>query len=262
MKLLFLLISLFSSTIGAISGIGGGVIIKPVLDATGTLSVSTISWLSGCTVLSMAIVSLLRSRGSGIRIDVRTSTPLAVGAALGGLAGKGIFDAAKEYFQNENMLGVMQAVLLLLITAGVFLYIRLKSRIHTLNVKSLPACFLIGLSLGLLSAFLGIGGGPINIAVLYYFFSMDSKTASRNSIYIILFSQITSFFSTLIKGTMPAFDPLTLALMIAGGIAGALIGSAISRRVSGGAVEKIFTVLLFIIMGVNIYNIIQFSVSI
>ena len=35
----------FSSIIGAICGIGGGVIIKPVLDALGVFPVSTINFL-------------------------------------------------------------------------------------------------------------------------------------------------------------------------------------------------------------------------
>ena len=108
MNYLFFLISLFSSTIGAISGIGGGVIIKPVLDATGTLSVSTISWLSGCTVLSMSAVSLLRGRKSGVSLEVRSSTALAIGAALGGIAMGStsktttVFDYTEQGFDNAH----------------------------------------------------------------------------------------------------------------------------------------------------------------
>ena len=46
-------IAFFASTIGAICGIGGGVIIKPVMDAFGVMDVSVINFLSGCTVLSI-----------------------------------------------------------------------------------------------------------------------------------------------------------------------------------------------------------------
>ena len=55
MSLILFSVSLISSLIGAISGIGGGVIIKPVLDSLGVMSISTINFLSGCTVLAMAI---------------------------------------------------------------------------------------------------------------------------------------------------------------------------------------------------------------
>ena len=55
--ILVFLICFFASIVGAICGIGGGVIIKPVLDAFGIMSVSAISFLSGCTVLSMTTYS-------------------------------------------------------------------------------------------------------------------------------------------------------------------------------------------------------------
>ena len=49
---LFFIISFLASIAGAICGIGGGVIIKPLLDSFGLMDVKTISFLSGCTVLA------------------------------------------------------------------------------------------------------------------------------------------------------------------------------------------------------------------
>ena len=49
MYAVFLLVSFGACVVGAICGIGGGVIIEPVLDSFGLLNVSTISFLSGCT---------------------------------------------------------------------------------------------------------------------------------------------------------------------------------------------------------------------
>ena len=45
--MIFGLVSVLASMAGAICGIGGGVLIKPVLDAFGVLDVATISFLSG-----------------------------------------------------------------------------------------------------------------------------------------------------------------------------------------------------------------------
>lgn len=132
-----------------ISGIGGGVIIKPVMDAVSGLSVSSISFLSGCTVLAMSVVSVLRGRGGEAKIDLKKGTLLAIGGAIGDVSGKMIFDVIKSSFDSEGLLG------------------------------------------------------PINLAVLYYFFSMDTKTAALNSLYIILFSQIASFCSTVFQGKVP-----------------------------------------------------------
>jgi uncharacterized membrane protein YfcA len=46
-QLISILVSFCASVIGCICGIGGGVIIKPVLDATSGMGVSAISFLSG-----------------------------------------------------------------------------------------------------------------------------------------------------------------------------------------------------------------------
>ena len=46
MIVFFLIVSLLASVIGAICGIGGGIIIKPVLDSLNVLEVSKISFLS------------------------------------------------------------------------------------------------------------------------------------------------------------------------------------------------------------------------
>lgn len=82
---------------GAICGIGGGEIIKPVLDALGIMDVAAISFLSGCMVLDMTAYSVVRSKRSGSsRIDPVTTLPLALGAALGGVLGKQLFQRIRD----------------------------------------------------------------------------------------------------------------------------------------------------------------------
>ena len=244
--ILSFLICILATTVGAISGIGGGVIIKPVLDASSGLPAATISFLSGCTGLSMAVVSLLRS-GGGVKVEKRRGTLLAIGAAAGGILGKWVFDFIRSACGNDRVVGTAQSVMMVLLTAGVLLYVLNKEKIHTLQVENSLGCTLIGLSLGMFSAFLGIGGGPINLAVLYYFFSMDTKTAALNSIYIILFSQIASFASTIISG-VPEFQVPMLAVMIIGGIAGGSLGRAFSKRMSSRQVDLLFRVILVCII--------------
>lgn len=61
MTIIYFAISLLASIVGAICGVGGGIIIKPALDAMGTLDVSAINFLSACTVLSMSVVSVVKS---------------------------------------------------------------------------------------------------------------------------------------------------------------------------------------------------------
>lgn len=257
--LIFLGVSFGASVVGAICGIGGGVLIKPILDAFGVLSVASISFLSGCTVLSMSCYSVLKARLSKESlVDLKTGTPLAIGAAIGGVTGKMMFQYLSDMFTNKDQVGAIQAVCLLMITLGTMIYTLKKDQIKTLHVQNPLVCIVIGLVLGICSSFLGIGGGPINLVVLFYFFSMDTKTAAQNSLYIILFSQITSLVNTLITHTVPEFEVGLLILMVGGGILGGAAGRIVNKRMDVNMVNKLFIGLMAVIMLICAYNIYQF----
>lgn len=259
--LVFFFVALGASAVGAVCGIGGGVIIKPVLDLLRLESVSAISFLSGCTVLSMSCYSVGRNLISGeSRVDFKTGTPLAIGAAVGGVAGNQIFKLVRQAFENQNMVGSVQAVCLALITIATILYALFTNKIHTHRVTSPAACIVIGLALGIMSSFLGIGGGPINLMVLSFFFSMDTKTAAQNSLYIILFSQIASLLTTLITRSVPEFEVLALILMVVGGIAGGAVGRIFYRRMNNKAVDKLYLILMAIIVCISIYNAVHYAI--
>lgn len=256
MQVVFLfLVCLFATTIGGISGVGGGVIIKPVMDATANMPVATISFLSGCTVLAMSLTTILRSRKDPVKVQKREGIPLALGAAVGGILGKVLFDLAVN--AGGNTVSVIQQVLMILLTVGVMLYTVNRPRIRTMQVKNLAVCAVIGFSLGVMSSFLGIGGGPINLAVLYYFFSMDSKTAALNSLYVILFSQGASFLVTVIGQNVPDFAWPVLIAMVVGGVVGGNMGRSFSRRMDNKAVDKLFFWLLIVITGISVYNLVR-----
>ena len=254
--LIFFLVALTASVAGAICGIGGGVIIKPVLDLLHLETVSAISFLSGCTVLSMSCYSVTRALTKGDSgVDLRVGTPLALGAALGGLAGKQLFELVCSLFADQGMVGAVQAACLGIITLGTLAYTLNKSRIPTHKISARLACVAIGLGLGIMSSFLGIGGGPINLVVLYFFFSMDTKTAAANSLYIILFSQLASLITTLVTHTVPDFRWPVLAVMVAGGIGGGMAGRALNKRMDNKLVERLFIGLMGLIVLICGYNV-------
>ena len=252
------LICLLATTLGAISGIGGGVIIKPVFDATVDLTVSQISFLSGCSVLAMSLVSLLSSKSGEAKIDKKRTTPLAIGSAIGGVTGKMIFDVIKKSADSNGVVGTVQSVIMILLTFGVFLYVLNKKRIVTNNVNSTIVSLLIGLILGILSSFLGIGGGPINLAVLYFFFSMNTKTAALNSLYMIFFAQTASLIFSFASSSVPETDILTLAIMIISGVIGGFVGRKINKKMSSKAVDTLFCCMLVTIVGISVYNLIKY----
>ena len=254
MDILFFVVAFLSSIVGAICGIGGGVVIKPVLDMLQMGAPATINFLSGCTVLSMSLYSVSKALRSGdSKVEMSTGTPLALGAALGGVVGKEMFSAVKAFFAGSPMVGGVQAIALGIITLGTLLYTLNKSRIKTRTTSNKLVCLVIGLLLGIMSSFLGIGGGPINLVVLGYFFSMDTKTAAANSLYIILFSQLASLIATLISG-VPEFRILALILMVAGGIGGGIVGRKLNKKMDNRAVDKLFIGLMVLIVGICVYN--------
>lgn len=256
---LFYLVAFGACILGKICGMGGGVIIKPVLDACGILSVGTINFLSGCTVLGMTCWSVgkttLRRESA---IDFRVSTPLAVGAALGGIAGKAVYARVAALFADADTAGGVQACLLFAATFATLLYTLKKDQIPSKHVSDPIRCIVIGVILGWLGAFLGIGGGPFNMAVLYYFFSMPTKTAAQNSLYIILFSQAFGVLQTVFAGNVPEFSAVILTGMVLCGVIGSEVGGRINKRMDDRAVTRLFVGAMVLILCINVYNIARY----
>lgn len=260
-SLVFFIASFLASVAGAICGIGGGVIVKPTLELFSWVSASTISFLSGTMVLAMSCYSVTKSLRAGEKaVDMRTGTPLAIGAAIGGVVGKAIFNLIRSSSGRADTVGAVQSICLMIVTIGTLVYNLKKSGIKTHYVSSSVACVGIGLILGIMSSFLGIGGGPINLVVLSFFFSMDTKTAAANSLYIILFSQIASLLSTLIGNTVPEFDWFTLICMIGGGIFGGMVGRKCSAKMNNAGVDKLLIGLMVVIIFMSAYNAWRYAV--
>ncbi len=263
--ILFFLISFFASTVGVISGLGGGIIIKPVLDMSGLAGVAVASFMSGVTVLSMTTMNLVRGlmHPKSMLVDRKRSPFLAIGSIAGGFLGNFIYEQFMKSVgpEGQHVVGAVQAAILFLITAAVMLYMIKKDKIKTKNIQNLFVSLAVGLALGMISSFLGIGGGPMNLVVLYYFFSMSSKVAAQNSLFIIFCSQLVSLISTLVGHTVPNdLVPANLIVMIIGGIAGALLGGYFNKKMDDKMVDKLLMGVFTLILIINIYNFFKFII--
>ncbi|MBQ6899899.1 MAG: sulfite exporter TauE/SafE family protein [Firmicutes bacterium] len=248
-------VSLVASSVGAICGAGGGVIIKPILDAIELTDVSSASFLSACNVFVMASYSVLKEiRMPDRKIDIEHVTPLALGAAVGGVTGKVIFERIKLKLPFLDMVGAYQAILLGTIAVGILVYTIKKNVIQTKQISSKTICALFGLALGTMSGFLGIGGGPINLVVLMYFFSMDTKTAAQNSLFIIFISQLFSLAYTICSGNIPEVMMIDVIVMVIGGYIGGTVGRKIGSKIDNNMLEKLFIMLLCTIALLSVYN--------
>ena len=162
-------------------------------------------------------------------------------------------------FPDQNTTGGVQAVLLLIATLATLLYTLRKDRITSLQISSPVASLLIGLALGMLGAFLGIGGGSFNVAALCFFFSMLTKRATQNSLFIVLFSQLTSTLKTVLFDGVPAFQMMVLLGMILLGIAGSELGCRINKKINNRQAAVCLEGAMVLIMVISVFNIVKFS---
>lgn len=248
------------SVIGAVCGVGGGVLIKPALDAMNCMSVASVSFLSGCTVLSMSAISAAKNLKKRETAIGKQTLPLGIGAAVGGLLGKELLQSLLAGGADAQKAGLAQSVLLAAVCLATLLYMyrEASGRVQRKNVKSNVLAAGIGLALGLISAFLGIGGGPMNLAVLSYFFSMDTKEAAANSLCVIFLSQTASLLLTLITRTVPDFHPLYLILMVLGGVLGGFLGHGIRAKIKSQHVTYLLGALLLAVIAVSLKNALHF----
>lgn len=258
MGLIYFLIALFATIIGAMAGLGGGVIIKPILDFLGDYNLSTISVLSSATVFSMAIVAIIKQIRYKFKIEMKITILIGLGSILGGILGEQVLKIIIDSF-GGNKVKLIQNIILALILCGIYYYMNHKEKFKSYKVKDSKLCVLIGLLLGLIAAFLSIGGGPINVCILTIFFSMEAKEAAVNSIITILFSQGSKLTTVALTTGFSLLDLSMMPLMIIGGILGGFIGSKINKIVSNEVILKVFNIVVLALIILNLYNVISVS---
>ena len=254
--LLYFLIAIGATTVGALTGMGGGVIIKPLLDMLGGYDVETIGVLSSITVFAMSIVSVGRQVMQKTRIDLHVALPLAFGSVAGGLWGQEMLELIVGSAPKNQVTAVQNAMLAVLILC-VFVYMCNKSRIHSLSIHGLIPALLVGVFLGVCSSFLGIGGGPINVALIIFLFGYDTKSAAVCSLITIFFAQISKLGSVALSTGFGGFDLSMLIVMVPGAIAGGFLGANLNKRLPEKAVDRAFNAVQILVLLLSVSNIVR-----
>ena len=277
--MLYFFIVFFSTTLGSLTGMGGGIIIKPLLDMLGNFAVSDIGLLSSITVLVMAIISVGKLSLSETRhapIVPSFAISLTVGSVLGGNLGHELFSLLLSHRLNNSSITLLQNILLALIVAIVVIYmlsspthrkpprfgpmcpsaIQAPNLSHIILKNSIPALF-SGILLGTISTFLGIGGGPINIAFLIFFFALDTKSSVIYSLICILFAQTSQLLLLTISlsADFSGYNLHILPFMIPGAIIGGFLGASLNKKLSEKHVRFSFIFAQFIVLCICIINI-------
>ncbi|MEG1720259.1 MAG: sulfite exporter TauE/SafE family protein [Pseudoflavonifractor sp.] len=253
--LLYFLIAIGATIAGAMTGMGGGVIMKPVLDLLHSFDVQTVGVLSAITVFSMSIVSIGKQMLSRSKIPFDTAIPLALGSVVGGVLGQQLLSAIVTYLALDPLVTMIQNILLALLILAVYLYMRNKHKIKGFTLRGIPVSILVGVFLGICSSFLGIGGGPINVALIIYLFSYDTKTATVCSLLTIFFAQASKLAMVACSTGFAAYDLTMAPAMVLGAIIGGFVGTCCQKSCSEKTVETAFNAVQLLVFAIAIYNV-------
>lgn len=255
--LIYFLLALFATTVGSLTGMGGGVIIKPLMDVLGDYNVQTIGVISSITVFSMALVSVAKQIKAKTKIPFKTAIPLAIGSVAGGFIGEKLLDFIIDALNADSVATVIQNIVLAVLILCVFLYMKNKSKINGKNLEGAFVSLAVGIFLGICSSFLGIGGGPINVALIIYLFSVNTKTATICSLVTILFAQISKLTTVALTMGFSGFDLSVAPVMIIGAVLGGFIGASFNKKCSEKTVEKAFNCVQLLVLAITIFNIVR-----
>lgn len=254
MQIIYSLVVLIATMFGAIAGLGGGVIIKPILDMIGYHDVSTIGVYSCFAVFTMCVVSIMKQVKKGFKIDISTVIYISLGSYLGGGFGDVFFENATSQF-NDHKVKLIQSTLLLVTLLFILFYTLNQEKIKSYHMDKPLFIVLLGVFLGTVSIFLGIGGGPLNVSLLVLFFSFDMKQATIYSIATIFFSQLSKLSMIVLSSEFLKYDLSFLPFICLSAIIGGYIGTIFNQALNNKSVKKVYVILIVILICISLYNI-------
>lgn len=245
-------IVIVSNILGSISGLGGGTLIKPLLDGFGFHTLVEISFYSTVAVFVMSITSTFKQITNKAKIDWGMAITVSLGSILGGLVGSSLFNLSLSIIGNDNIVNLIQIVIAVFTLIISFLYTIYNWK--SINLESKIAYFALGAILGGIASYLGIGGGPLNVFLLMWALNLSMKNATLYSIIVIFFSQFAKLFTVALSKEYLAFDLNLLYVIIPAAIAGGYIGTKISSVVNETTVRNVYRFMIIITLVINIYN--------
>lgn len=250
---IYSLVILAATTLGAFVGLGGGVIIKPVLDFIGAEPRMQVDFLSAAAVFTMSVVSTGKQLKNKVSFDKNIILFIAFGSIAGGFLGGFCMDLL-SVAAEQGIIRCIQAFTLALLLTAVSIYVAKERK--SFHIRNNFAILLVGLLLGFIASFLGIGGGPINVAVLTLFFSLSVKESAVYSVAIIFFSQLSKLITIFVSsGIQPyAHQWKTLIFILPAAIIGGIIGSKFNRRFNDKLIRKTFVTVMILLIILNVYN--------
>lgn len=117
-----------------------------------------------------------------------------------------------------------------------------------MDYQALIILVLIGLTAGVLSGLVGVGGGIILVPALVYFLNYNQHQAQGTSLGVLTFPVTILAFLAYYRDCLNTGSPIDLKVILiiaAGFVIGGLLGSSIAVKIDQQALKKLFALILF-----------------
>ena len=235
MDIVIFVISLVASFVFALGGIGGAIVLIPILISLGIpVDIARPAGLFN-NMMSMtgATVSNIKYK----RLDIKAGIPIIVTSFLFAIVG-----AWGSKFISEKVILII-FIFFLLFSGFMFLFHKNKRKEGYRTDVPYVSLSVIGAIAGLMSGILGIGGGGI-ISPLMLMAGFDPKKSAVITAFVVPFSSLSGFLTYWIIGNI---DWKLLIIVSVAGYIGASLGTAfMQKRLDAEAVKKILAVILLL----------------
>ncbi|MCL2753986.1 MAG: sulfite exporter TauE/SafE family protein, partial [Defluviitaleaceae bacterium] len=250
--LIYFIIILLTSILGAVVGLGGGIFIRPIFDALGHHNVVNIAFFVSIAIITMSVVSTAKKIKDGQKINFKVAGIIAIGAAVGGILGDILRQMLLGTLNSESNFQLIQIIAtVFVILIALFLSTKTNLR-YEIKSPLFPPIF--GVILGIIASFLSIGGGILNVPIFMILFGMSIKDATTNSLVVVLVSQIAGFINMVIAQGFYAFDLGIVPFVVVAAAVGGLLGARLTKIFSENTVKRLFQGTLVAVMLLNIAN--------
>lgn len=213
----------------SVLGAGGGIIAVPVLLVLFKLPLTAATG-GGLAVVFAAAVTAALGHGRASRVDGRVVLLIGPPSMLGAVLGTQL-----NQLVPERVTSVLFALVLVLATASLFL-----PRKDAPGAAPKVVLLGVGLALGVVTGFLGVGGGFLMVPALVGLAQLPLHRAVGTSTALIAASSLTGAATSLVHD--PSLVPLLLPIA-AGAMLGAVLGVPLAGKLPAGPVRVAFTLL-------------------
>jgi hypothetical protein len=222
--------------LGSMIGLGGGVIVVPVLTFLGfpptvAASNSLFATLSNATA---STISYSKQKRIDYSLGIKLGLLSVPGTVLGAVVST---DVAPDIF--KILFGFV------LIASSVYIFLRKKIETREKIISKQMIVFAIGASFfaGMLSSFFGIGGGIIFVPLMVVGMGMAMKKAAPTSQMILLFASLSG---VVIHSLLGHPDFIQSGFLAIGSFIGGLIGARLSIDIKERYLKILVSVVILI----------------